>query len=112
MSFLILFIYFDIRLKRQQKATETVDRRANTMTKLTQWLFCIILFLSLWLAVIGGYTPLKVARDQLIMIYLAPVLIVAAFGIVSLFILAYRVITFNNCEQAARELIKVSFIST
>ena len=40
------------------------------MTKLTQWLFCIILFLSLWLALIKGYTPIKVNDEMLIFAYL------------------------------------------
>ena len=40
------------------------------MTKLTQWLFCIILFLSLWLALIKGYTPIDVNDDMLLFVYL------------------------------------------
>ena len=40
------------------------------MTKLTQWMFCIVLFLSCWLAVIGGYSPVKVSDEFLIWVYL------------------------------------------
>ena len=76
------------------------------MTKLTQWMFCIILFLSLWLAVIGGYTPVKVDDEFMIWVYLIPVFLIAGFGIVSVFIIGYRVATFNNCDHAAKELVR------
>lgn len=33
-----------------------------------------------------------------------PLLFVVAFGLVSLVILVYRVLTFNNCDDAANEL--------
>jgi len=40
------------------------------MTKLTQWLFVLVLFLSVWLAVIFGRTPLAVTDQTKIWIYL------------------------------------------
>lgn len=39
-------------------------------------------------------------------ILLLPVLLVALFGVASIFIIAYRVYTFNDCEEAAEELQK------
>jgi hypothetical protein len=40
------------------------------MTKLTQWLFFLTLFVSVWLAVILGYTPIKLDNNRLIWVYL------------------------------------------
>ncbi|MCL4115220.1 UNVERIFIED_CONTAM: hypothetical protein GTU68_006257 [Idotea baltica] len=37
-------------------------------------------------------------------IFLIPFILVALFGVVSLFIIAYRVYTFNDCIEAEKEL--------
>ena len=71
------------------------------MTKLTQWLFVLVLFVSIWLSVIFEQTPLKVTDQTKIWIYLvyiykyyiynviqkkfvknqAPIFLVALFGV-------------------------------
>ena len=40
------------------------------MSKLTEWLCGIVLFLSVWIAVLSNQTPLKVTDDLKIWIYL------------------------------------------
>ncbi|CAF0739787.1 unnamed protein product [Brachionus calyciflorus] len=76
------------------------------MTKLAQWLFGITLFLSIWLALLKDLTPIKVTDENFLWISLIPVGLIALFGIISLIIIAYRVSTFNNCDEAAKELLK------
>ncbi|RNA08613.1 dolichol-phosphate mannosyltransferase subunit 3-like [Brachionus plicatilis] len=76
------------------------------MTKLAQWLFGLTLFLSIWMAILKDLSPIKVTNDNIFWIYLIPVAFVAIFGVVSLLIIIYRVATFNNCDDAAKELTK------
>jgi len=73
------------------------------MTKLMELLLFLGAFFTLWLALIFG---LEVSDATRIYIYLIPVFAVAAFGVFSLVILVYRVMTFNDCEEAAAELKK------
>ena len=40
------------------------------MTKLTQWLFVLVLFLAVWLAMIFEKTPLKMSDQIQIWVYL------------------------------------------
>ena len=42
----------------------------SRMSKLTEWLFGIVLFLSVWIAVLLNQTPFKVTDDLKIWIYL------------------------------------------
>lgn len=51
------------------------------MSKLTQWLFCGILFLSSWLALIMEHTPIKMTDNVKIWAYLIPVFAVGIFGV-------------------------------
>jgi len=79
------------------------------MTKLTEWLFGGIIFLGLWVALITDNTPIKMTDELQIWAYMVPFIVLASFGAVSLGIIAYRVATFNNCDEAYRELVKVCF---
>jgi hypothetical protein len=51
------------------------------MTKLTEWLFGGVLFVSAWLALIMDKTPIKMTDDIRLYAYMIPVFAVAAFGV-------------------------------
>ncbi len=80
------------------------------MTKLTEWLVGGTIFLGIWLAVVTNNTPIKITEEIQLWAYMIPFFVLTAFGFVSLGIIAYRVATFNNCDEAYRELVKVYFI--
>ena len=65
------------------------------MTKLTQWLFCGVLFMSSWLALIMEHTPIKMTDDVKIWAYLIPVFAIAIFGVINFFIRTKKIICFN-----------------
>jgi dolichyl-phosphate mannosyltransferase polypeptide 3 len=75
-----------------------------TMTKLLEWLSAIALLASVWLAVLTGKLLPSVSREHFTLVLASPVFAVVLFGLYALSVLVYRVATFNDCEDAAREL--------
>lgn len=51
------------------------------MTKLTEWLFGGVLFVSAWLALIMEKTPVKMTDEIRLYAYMIPIFAVAAFGV-------------------------------
>ena len=74
------------------------------MTKLLEWLTAGVLFVSVWLAILSGKLGPTFAKDNFYHVLATPVVLVALFGVYALAVLVYRVATFNDCEEAAREL--------
>lgn len=73
------------------------------MTKLMEWLFGVSLFLAVWISIVFEYIqgiPANYRRIALPM----PIIFVGLFGIYSVFVILYRVATFNNCDEAEKEL--------
>lgn len=71
------------------------------MTKLLQWLLGAGLFVGVWWAVLAR-TPEDGSMHT--MLVPLPVYLIIVFGCYSLATVGYRVITFNDCEAAAKEL--------
>ena len=76
------------------------------MIKLMQWLSMALLFLSIWLPILLGLTPVPVADSPLLRLHitLIPLYLVLTFGFISAIIVFYRVMTFNDCSEAYDEL--------
>ena len=76
------------------------------MTKLMQWLSLLLVFLSVWLPVLLGLTPVPVGSNPELRLHitLIPLYILIVFGLISAAIVFYRVLTFNDCPEAYKEL--------
>jgi len=74
------------------------------MTKLLEWITGAVLFLGVWIALLTGQFGDIQENRQLVLF--SPIIAVAMFGIYSILVIAYRVATFNDCEDAADELRK------
>jgi len=70
-----------------------------------EWLATGVVALGVWIAMLSGqFGDLNEEKRQLVM--LSPILAVIMFGVYSVAIIAYRVATFNDCEDAANEIQK------
>ncbi|CAN9503731.1 unnamed protein product [Ophioblennius macclurei] len=74
------------------------------MTKLLQWLFGVSLVLSVWALVTFDPLELRLPRSYRELAWPMPVYLLVSFGCYSLAAVGYRVATFNDCEEAAKEL--------
>ncbi|KAK9500931.1 hypothetical protein O3M35_002093 [Rhynocoris fuscipes] len=74
------------------------------MTKLFQWLLGLFLYLAIWLGLLINKNNSKFVNDWFIIIKYSPVISVLLFGMLSLSIVLWRVYTFNDCPEAAKEL--------
>ncbi|XP_053133541.1 dolichol-phosphate mannosyltransferase subunit 3 [Hemicordylus capensis] len=75
------------------------------MTKLLQWLSTLTLLGAIWAALtlnLLGLHPLPSPLYQVL--WPLPTYFLVAFGCYSLGTVGYRLATFNDCEDAAREL--------
>ncbi|KAI4455012.1 dolichol-phosphate mannosyltransferase subunit 3 [Holotrichia oblita] len=76
------------------------------MTKLLEWLSAFIALFSVWYLLISK----KVARDFVseneTLIFYSPIIAILLFGMYAASVVFYRVFTFNDCEEAAKELHK------
>ncbi|XP_037548821.1 dolichol-phosphate mannosyltransferase subunit 3 [Nematolebias whitei] len=74
------------------------------MTKLMQWLFVVLLLGAVWTLVTFDLLDLSLPRTYREVAWPMPVYLLVSFGCFSLATVGYRVATFNDCEEAAREL--------
>ncbi|XP_067009555.1 dolichol-phosphate mannosyltransferase subunit 3 isoform X2 [Anabrus simplex] len=72
------------------------------MTKLMEWLFGLGIFASIWGALVTRQWP--VLEESRYVILFMPVILLVMFGVYAAFVVLWRVYTFNNCEDAAKEL--------
>ena len=75
------------------------------MTKLMEWLTAIVLILAVWFSVITQNIG-NLAKDYPNLTFLWPLVLLVFFGIYSVLVICYRVVTFNDCPEAAEELQK------
>ncbi|KAL8184510.1 UNVERIFIED_CONTAM: Dolichol-phosphate mannosyltransferase subunit 3 [Gekko kuhli] len=79
--------------------------RFGAMTKLLQWLFALALLGGTWATLtlnLLGLGPLPPPVYQVL--WALPTYLLVTFGCYSLGTVGYRLATFNDCEEAAREL--------
>lgn len=74
------------------------------MTKLMQWLLGLSLLAAAWALVAFDLLDLELSRACRDVAWPMPAYLLVTFGCYSLGVIGYRVATFNDCEEAAREL--------
>ncbi|XP_023711021.1 dolichol-phosphate mannosyltransferase subunit 3 [Cryptotermes secundus] len=76
------------------------------MTKLLEWLFGMCVFLGIWCALTSRQIQGQLFEEWMYIIIPMPFLLVTIFGLYAATVVLWRVYTFNNCEEAAKELQK------
>ncbi|KAL1399469.1 hypothetical protein pipiens_008183 [Culex pipiens pipiens] len=76
------------------------------MTKLMEWLAAAAAFFSVYLAIVTRQLRSDLLDEYMFEIKLSPVILVVLFGLYSATVVLYRTFTFNNCEDAAKELLE------
>ncbi|XP_026314087.1 dolichol-phosphate mannosyltransferase subunit 3 [Hyposmocoma kahamanoa] len=74
------------------------------MTKLLEWISVASAVFAVWYSLIGGYVKNPLIDKYMNFIIVSPILLVMLFGLYAVTVILYRVFTFNNCEEAAKEL--------
>ncbi|CAH0399596.1 unnamed protein product [Chilo suppressalis] len=74
------------------------------MTKLLEWLSVLSAMFAVWYSLIGGYVKHPLIEKNINLILISPLIFVVLFGLYAVTVVLYRVFTFNNCEEAAKEL--------
>uniref|UniRef100_A0A8C6I7R2 Dolichol-phosphate mannosyltransferase subunit 3 n=1 Tax=Mus spicilegus TaxID=10103 RepID=A0A8C6I7R2_MUSSI len=74
------------------------------MTKLTQWLWGLALLASAWAALTMGALGLELPFPCREVLWPLPAYLLVSAGCYALGTVGYRVATFHDCEDAAREL--------
>lgn len=72
--------------------------------KLFQWLIAGGSFVALWVGLILGYIKSDINDSTKDVILFLPVFVIIGFALYSVAVIAYRVATFNDCIEAAKEL--------
>ncbi|KAM8767862.1 dolichol-phosphate mannosyltransferase subunit 3 [Acanthopagrus latus] len=75
-----------------------------TMTKLLEWLFGVSLVGAVWALVTFDLLDLSLPQTYREVAWPMPLYLLVSFGCYSLATVGYRVATFNDCDEAAREL--------
>ncbi|MEQ2268392.1 Dolichol-phosphate mannosyltransferase subunit 3, partial [Xenotaenia resolanae] len=76
----------------------------SIMTKLLQWLLGVSLLGAIWAVVAFDLLELSLTRTYREVAWPMPLYLLVSFGCYSLATVGYRVATFNDCDEAAREL--------
>ncbi|XP_028398424.1 dolichol-phosphate mannosyltransferase subunit 3-like [Dendronephthya gigantea] len=76
------------------------------MTKLLQWVCVLGLIFTIWITLLMDILPFPISKEIKDVLLPFPLYMVIVFGCYSLVVIGYRVITFNDCEDAADSLRK------
>ncbi|XP_058457840.1 dolichol-phosphate mannosyltransferase subunit 3 [Malaya genurostris] len=76
------------------------------MTKLMEWLSVLLAFFAVYLAIISRQVQHDMLDKYMYEIMLSPLILLVLFGAYSAAVVLYRTFTFNNCEEAAKELLE------
>lgn len=74
------------------------------MTKLLEWISVLSAVFAVWYSLVGGYVKHPLIDSNMSFILFSPILFVILFGLYAVTVVLYRVFTFNDCEEAAKEL--------
>jgi dolichyl-phosphate mannosyltransferase polypeptide 3 len=74
------------------------------MTKLMEWVSALVVAVAVWMAFLFEWVLSDWSRRNATLVLWAPVLAVVIFGAYSAVVVIYRVVTFNDCHEAAEEL--------
>ncbi|XP_076864246.1 dolichol-phosphate mannosyltransferase subunit 3 [Brachyhypopomus gauderio] len=83
---------------------ELAQRLSFTMTKLLEWFVAVLLVGGVWGLVTFDLLDFQLPTVYREVVWPMPVYLLVVFGCYSLATVGYRVATFNDCEEAAREL--------
>jgi dolichyl-phosphate mannosyltransferase polypeptide 3 len=73
-------------------------------TKLIQWLTIAAVFMETWYVIISGWLPIQLS-PQLYQVFLPmPLYAIMLLGCYSLISIGYQLMTFNDCDEAEKEL--------
>lgn len=75
-----------------------------TMTKLLEWLSAAVVLFGVWFAVVFRHVRSPLLDEWMGLAVLSPVIFAALFLAYAFAVIVYRVLTFNDCEYAAKEL--------
>ena len=76
------------------------------MTKLLQWLCFLGLIFGIWISLLTDILPINISKSVKDVVLPFPFYMIIVFGCYSLIVIGYRVLTFNDCEDAAESLRK------
>lgn len=74
------------------------------MTKLLEWISVTSAAFAVWYSLIGGYVKHPFIEQNMNLIIISPIIFIILFGLYAVLVVLFRVLTFNNCEDAAKEL--------
>lgn len=74
------------------------------MTKLLEWVSVLSAFVAVWYSLVAGYVKHPMIEKNMTLVIVSPLIFVILFGLYAVSVILYRVFTFNNCEDAAKEL--------
>lgn len=74
------------------------------MTKLVEWLCFLLVYFVTWLLVLTKSINLNLSSDWDNVVVYFPVYTVFLFGMYSAIVVLWRVYSFNDCPEAAKEL--------
>jgi len=76
------------------------------MTKLLEWLSGVSLTLAVWYHLVTSKKQYDMVDNHPLLVLWSPLLAIIAFGLYSVAVIAYRVWSFNDCEEASAQLQK------
>ncbi|KAF6201026.1 hypothetical protein GE061_005473 [Apolygus lucorum] len=74
------------------------------MSKLVEWVGYFVAGLSMWYMLLTNSIKSEVLREWRDFIAISPLILVILFGVYAVFVVLWRVATFNDCPEAAKEL--------
>lgn len=74
------------------------------MTKLLEWLSTAVVLFGVWFSIVFGYVHSCCLDKWMNLIVISPIIFVGIFGIYAASVVLYRVFTFNDCHEAAKEI--------
>ncbi|CAL8372745.1 unnamed protein product [Boreogadus saida] len=77
---------------------------SNIMTKLLEWVFGVSVVGAAWAFVTFDILKMSIPRTYREVAWPMPLYLLVTFGCYSLATVGYRVATFNDCDDAAKEL--------
>ncbi|XP_071449877.1 dolichol-phosphate mannosyltransferase subunit 3 [Hetaerina americana] len=85
---------------------ENITCRKPIMTKLMQWLLVATILFSVWVSIVTKQWVTAFAEDWMHIIVPFPLIAVLMFGLYAGVVVLWRVYNFNDCEDAAKELLE------